>query len=236
MKLNGFVGKGSGKLGASVFAISGGEQIVRQYNPQVANPNTDAQVAQRAKLKLMSQLAAALAPALGFAKQGLVSARNQFVSKNIGFCTFENNEAKIDLTKVTLTGGTTFIPDVAWEAVLGGQLPLYMARKVGEDVKAIVYVIASYEIGGQFRLVDVKVVTGAGERGDFPTNMTEPDDNAVIFAYGIKSFSSANGVVYNEFEMKDANGNAALDVIQKIIASGTSFSKSVAKAYVAVNA
>ena len=54
MKLNGIVGKGTGKLGASVFAISGGEQIVRQYNPVVSNPNTDAQVAQRAKLKLMS--------------------------------------------------------------------------------------------------------------------------------------------------------------------------------------
>ena len=81
MKLNGFVGKGTGKLGSSVFAVSGGEQIVRQYNPNVSNPNTDAQVAQRAKFKLMSQLAAVLAPGLAFKKDSLVSPRNKFIKK-----------------------------------------------------------------------------------------------------------------------------------------------------------
>ena len=117
MKLNGFVGKGTGKLGASVFAISGGEQIVRQYNPKVANPNTDAQVEQRAKLKLMSQLAADMATSIAFRKKGLVSARNQFVSVNIGKCTFvnegENKGARIDVNQIDLTGASAAFPEIA---------------------------------------------------------------------------------------------------------------------------
>ena len=76
MKLYGLFGKGSGKLGSSVFAISSGEQIVREYNPVVENPNTPAQVEQRAKFKLLSQLASDLASALAFKKEGLVSTRN----------------------------------------------------------------------------------------------------------------------------------------------------------------
>ena len=234
MKLNGFVGKGSGKLGAFVFAISGGEQIVRQYNPQVANPSTDAQVEQRAKLKLMSQLAAALAPAIAFKTQGLVSARNQFVSKNIGLATYENDEAKIDLTKVTLTGASAFIPAIVWQAVAAGELPISLASRAGDDVKAVVYVIANYGLDEQIQLVSVKVVTEAGNDGKFVTSVEEPGQNAVIFAYGITSFGSANGVSYDAYEMEDANGNAVLSVIQKVIASGTSFTKTTARSYVAV--
>ncbi len=49
-------GKISGKLGAVVFSTSGGATISREYNPHVANPNTDAQINQRARMKLMSQL------------------------------------------------------------------------------------------------------------------------------------------------------------------------------------
>lgn len=232
MKLNGIFGKGSGKMGSSVFAVSGGEQIVRNYNPTVSNPQTPAQVEQRAKFKLMSQLAVALAPAIAFKKQGLVSARNQFVSANLGFASYENDEAKIDLTKVTLTGGSAYIPAVAYDAVAAGELPLHLSAQVGEGVKAVVYVIANYEIGGQFKLVNVKAVTDAGANGDFPTTMSEPEFNAVIFAYGITSFGSANGANYDAYEVEDANGNAVLSVIQKIIASGSSFTKTVARAYV----
>ena len=53
-------GKVSGKIGAVVFSTSGGQTISREYNPHVSNPNTQAQIDQRARMKLMSQLSAAL--------------------------------------------------------------------------------------------------------------------------------------------------------------------------------
>lgn len=52
------LGQFRGKLGGAVFAVSAGEQIVRQYQPQVANPRTAAQLTQRAKMNLTGKLSA----------------------------------------------------------------------------------------------------------------------------------------------------------------------------------
>ena len=167
MKLNGFVGKGTGKLGASVFAISGGEQIVRQYNPQVSNPNTDAQIEQRAKLKLMSQLAADLSQSLGFQKNGLVSARNQFVSANIGKCTYEDGEAKIQLSKIELTAGNIIMP----YPVFGSDSEFHLVAAAPANVSAVLYALYNVVDGYRLMLADQKLVSVAGENGTFPTTL-----------------------------------------------------------------
>lgn len=105
MKLVGITGTGTGKLGSSVFAVNSGVQIVRQYQPVVSNPSTDAQVEQRAKLKLMSQLARDLSAAIAIPKDGLVSSRNLFIKKNFGAITFEGNTAEAVLGQIKLTNG-----------------------------------------------------------------------------------------------------------------------------------
>ena len=46
MKIRGYL-KGKGKLGNIVLSTVAGETIARDYNPEVANPNTAAQVEQR---------------------------------------------------------------------------------------------------------------------------------------------------------------------------------------------
>lgn len=102
MKLNGFVGKGSGRLGSSVFTVRGGEQIVREYTPNVANPNTDAQKAQRAKFKLLSQVAAIAANALLFPKVGNVSRRNAFVAANMPATTYSEGAAALLVENMSL--------------------------------------------------------------------------------------------------------------------------------------
>ena len=106
MKLYGLFGKGSGKRGSSVFAISSGEQIVREYNPVVENPNTPAQAEQRAKFKLLSQLATDLANALAFKKEGLVSARNKFIAYNMKAVAYDEPTASVDLQALSVTGGS----------------------------------------------------------------------------------------------------------------------------------
>lgn len=52
------LGQFRGKLGGAVFAVNAGEQIVRQYQPQVTNPRTSAQLTQRAKMNLTGKLSA----------------------------------------------------------------------------------------------------------------------------------------------------------------------------------
>ena len=46
----------TGRVAGSVFAVRNGEVIERAYNPLVANPRTDAQLMQRAKMNLAGQI------------------------------------------------------------------------------------------------------------------------------------------------------------------------------------
>lgn len=114
MKLQGIVGKGTGRLGASVFVVRKGEQIVRQYNPNVANPRTQGQVDQRAKFKLMSQLSAIAANGIAFL--GLPagrSQRNEFVKRNIGHITLSDHDVAIfETALMELTNGNIAAPTI----------------------------------------------------------------------------------------------------------------------------
>ena len=50
------LGKFSGKLGAAVFVIRNGKQIVREYNPRPSNPKSAMQLQQRAKGNLAGRI------------------------------------------------------------------------------------------------------------------------------------------------------------------------------------
>ena len=214
MKRNGFVGKGSGKLGASVFAISGGEQIVRQYNPKVANPNTDAQVAQRAKLKLMSQLAAAVAPALGFVKQGLISARNLFVSANIGEATFEGSSATFPLEQLKLTPSSAEIPAVNGTDAGEGTLRVALASAAPESVKRVAYFVFHQTESEELQYVASTIVNVPGVDRTFNGSFAKVSGSCVVYAYGIKDNSTSATIKYNDYVAAAGDDVATLDILK----------------------
>lgn len=55
-KVVGLVGSASGKIGNVVYAVNGGLQIARVYQPVVSNPKSAAQRIQRAKANLIGQI------------------------------------------------------------------------------------------------------------------------------------------------------------------------------------
>ena len=223
MKLNGFVGKGTGKLGSSVFAVSGGEQIVRQYNPNVSNPNTDAQVAQRAKLKLMSQVAAALAIIIAFKKKGLVSARNQFVSANIGLCTFENNQAELDISKLDLTGSNAALPALELSAGEQGSVTANLVSAAAADVDAVLYALVNQAENNKLEVKDVKIATTPGANRSFVTQLQGASGSDCVYAYGIKYTDDASRKRYTDYVASIDNNQATLDVNNRELLSGASF-------------
>lgn len=81
MKLSGIFGTGSGKVGSSVFVVRPSENVIRAYQPRVANPRTDRQTATRDRLAFCSTLAKGLDDvlAIGMPQRGLKSPRNAFV-------------------------------------------------------------------------------------------------------------------------------------------------------------
>lgn len=80
MKLNGLVGGGTGKLGNSVFSQNAGRTIVRQYQSEVKNPNTDRQRKARERFSYVVVLSKLLSPALavGMPRVGAETSRNRF--------------------------------------------------------------------------------------------------------------------------------------------------------------
>lgn len=223
MKLNGFVGKGTGKLGSSVFAISGGEQIVREYNPNVSNPSTDAQVAQRAKLKLMSQIAASLSPALAFKKDGLVSARNQFVSKNIALCSFENDKADVDVTSISLTPRDTYKCPLTVRNLQDGGHSVQVSIPAGANFEKIIVVEVGRNNDDTISVMNITAAdVDAQDRVEVPLEYLGAGDYCAV--YGIKFNGQANRAKFDNYYMETAANDAVLEINRALaISNGDAF-------------
>lgn len=218
MKLNGIFGKGSGKMGSAVFAINGGAQIVREHNPRISNPKTPAQIEQRAKFKLLLQIAADLAPVLFFQKKGLVSARNQFVSANMPLCEYANGEAQVSVPELRLSTSNSFLPSIQatnredfYRCVLN--------EKPNTPLEGVFYLgVASERSEGstsRLRVVGCEYETDAGVYGNYPHNCPWSKVD-FVFAVGVKKMDGAKKLIYDNYTMGDATGLAALGVFYYI--------------------
>lgn len=232
MKLNGLMGKGSGKLGSTVFAISGGEQIVRQYNPVVSNPQTDAQVAQRAKLKLMSQLAAALAPYIAIPKKGLVSARNQFIAKNIGNATYADDTASVELTTLQLTIGSVFLPGIEMTTNAGTSSPaVRLASAAANNIESVAYIVAVKGANDELSVVQNYVCNTAGDDHKFMQDITAPAGSFVIWAYGFTSINGGVNTAYGDYEANVSNDLASLLASRSVAIASGNLTKTVGREF-----
>lgn len=236
MKLNGITGKGSGKLGSSVFATVAGEQIVRQYNGNVSNPNTEAQVGQRAKFKLASQLATAMSSTIAMPKKGMVSARNQFIKKNMSAIGAEqdadNKVASVALDEIQITNGTIALPAVSIENDTDTEIIASMASDVRSLVNRVVYVC--YKVANQnYQLSQSVVVNEAGVDGKFSTTLTKPDADYVVYAYGIIDKDATATAKFYDYTVMDGEDVARLVASRSISTSQFTFTKTSA-AYVEV--
>lgn len=96
----------SGKLGSSVFAISKGVTVERQYQPIVNNPQTKLQIAQRAKFKLLSGLASVVSPFACLLTEGLQTQANVFIKRNMQLVSYVNGAAQINMPNIQISGGS----------------------------------------------------------------------------------------------------------------------------------
>ena len=216
MKLYGFTGKGSGKMGSSVFAISGGEQIVRQYNPVVSNPSTPAQVEQRAKLKLLSQLAAVLAPAIKIKKDGLVSARNKFVSINYPYTSYADGKASVEVAKLQLSESKTKAAQISVSAEV-----LRVSFKDTVNVDGVIIVLAEVNPNNNSELnLTITGIETKMTNQSFEETITGQDFVFVI-PFGFDSATAKQK--YEDYIASTTSGNADLTASIADALSGATF-------------
>lgn len=210
-------GKISGKLGAVVFSTSGGETISREYNPNVSNPSTQAQVNQRARMKLMSQLSSSLAPVLAMTKDGLVSKRNKFTKINFPASYALNGSAQITYENVQITEGNTALP--ALTAVGFTEQGIYditvgFEAEPSTTIARIVYCLFRKSNEGKLEYVQSAIITERQPQGAtiYFKNLFHPLPVAeyVIFAYGMSDASERASATYGDLNVVTASDLARL--------------------------
>lgn len=226
-KVTSLYGKTTGKIGSIVFATSGGETIAREYNPHVANPNTQAQVNQRARMKLMSQLSASLSPVIAMTKDGLISRRNKFVKRNFDSSYALNGVAQISYENVQLTEGSTGLPQVVATAVLPatGDPAAYLATAPGANISRVVYCVFGKSQENRLEFLFSKIITERSAEGVrnayFVCDLTELpvgesggetvfNGEYVIYAYGMSDTSETATARYGNLNVQSASDIATL--------------------------
>lgn len=199
----------SGKLGNSVMAVRNGVQLARQYQPIVANPSTAAQVANRARLKLMSQLSASLAPVIAIRRIGAVSGRNQFVKRNYGMSAYASGEARMSMADVQLTnssvGMSGFIVTRA-----SNKLSLSLVDDMSINVDKVVYVVVRLDNGGGVSVLDSVVVDKNDASGVFPAELPNYSGTLGVYAYGIRLATEVGRTAFGNMTMVTAQEIAHL--------------------------
>ena len=225
MKLNGIGGTGSGKLGAQVWSVNSGEQVVRQYQSKVTNPSTPAQVNQRARLKLMSQLAAALAPVIVIPKQGMVSARNRFISKNFDYVVATDGTAQVTYENLQLTTGNVGLPSISATRAEGATtISVSLSAAPASDISRVVYAMFK-KTQGQLEYVASRVVTTRGEGNNFPASFPVSSGDIVLYVYGMKDLNSKASAKFANYNVASASDIARLVATRAIAVSDFSFTQ-----------
>lgn len=177
----------TGKLADVVMAVRNGEQVARKYQPIVFNPSTAAQVAQRAKLKALSQLSAVMASVIAIPKQGPVSSRNLFTKLNFPNVSYADNTASVNLVNIRLTSGILSLPAVSMTRA-SNVLTISLASTDSLDVNRVVYAVFARQDDGTLRLAKSIVVSTPGTGNTYQATMdADPTVNDyLVLGYGVR--------------------------------------------------
>lgn len=239
-KVTSLYGKTMGKIGSIVFSTSGGQTIAREYNPHVANPNTMAQINQRARMKLMSQLSAALSPVIAIRKEGLTSARNKFVQKNFGASYASEGVAQISYENVQLTSGNAGLPQAHWEAENDTETPTlyaYFTDEPSSNIARVVWCLFRKTDEGKLEYVSSQIISrrNAPTAGEYfqasfvgvawNSETNKLGANYVVYAYGMSDTSERASAQYGNLNVQNATDIARLVATRSISFSDYQFTQ-----------
>lgn len=224
MKLQGFL-KGVGKIENIVVSQMGGVTIARAYQPNVSNPKTDKQVDQRARLKLASQIAAAMSPVIAIPKNGLVSARNGFIKKNMDLITALEGTAQMQIAKIQLTNGSVPLPSLKAEFSENGYFTFGLTSDPGDSISRMVYALFKKNTQGQLEFFKSYVTENPTNQKDWLMGEDGLQGEIVVYGYGIKDLSSAATTKFANYNIASGADIAKLVSTRTMSASDYQFTK-----------
>lgn len=209
----------TGRLAGSVFAIRNGETIERAYQPVVANPKSPAQVAARAKLKLLSQISQSLATVIAMPRNGMVSSRNEFTKRNYEYTGYVGDVASIGMADILLTASYAALPGFSANRSSGTETNVALSEDASVNWDKVCYVMLKRSSTGQIAPVASIVVDYDGSNGTFPATLPYQEGDVSIHAYGLRLNTEASRVIYGNYSVQDATGMARL-IASRILPRG----------------
>lgn len=190
-------------MGAAVFRVREGQQVVTQYNPIVKNPNTEGQQIQRAKFKLMSQLASIMSQGFGTMSvttrkaKGKPSQRNAFTQLNFPLVEVNSEDqevtAKIPMEQLKLTSSFRNLPPMS----LGygqGRITIDMDG-ISTDVSTVRFVVVGYTGNGISQAVIQSITDVPVSNGVIETSIAAEAGKYTVLAYGLIPSESAKASI-----------------------------------------
>jgi len=218
-------GKGTGKLGGSVYLINHGMQIEREYNQKVNNPNTILQVGQRSKFKLASQVSAALGLVIAFPRKGILSPRNLFVKRNFNFFYTDEEGAYVTYENLQLAPGTLGLPAVRINRTETA-IEVELNEDAGGGLNRVVYNVFKKSTEGLLLYITSAIVPFSFSPSQkFPANLPLIEGEVIVYAYGIRDNSTKATTNFENYNVTTGVDVAKLFVSRRLSLTDYTFSQ-----------
>lgn len=215
-KIYGLFGSMTGKVADVVMSVRNGEQIARKYQPIVANPSTTAQVEARAKLKLMSQLSAVMAPVIAMKREGSVSSRNLFVKTNYQVASYDAGHADISMVNVKLTRSVVNLPEVVATRGTNGITARLASGSNG--ISRVVYCVFG-KVEEEVRYIGSTVQDIPGDNQLFQAEVPTSSVECYVYAYGVRDNTDAARAKFSDL-VSPSGEDIARIVATRILTDG----------------
>lgn len=131
------------KAGIITYQV-GDTMLAREYNPHPSNPKTERQVQQRAKIKLLSQIAAIFKVIIAIFPSSGISARSIFLHLNWSYVYSDGLTARFNLEQLKLTDSTISLGPIQKLVASTGfrsRVWLFLPDPPPSDVRAVFYYV-----------------------------------------------------------------------------------------------
>lgn len=203
------LGKVAGAVSSIIASSYGGAVVVRSRNKKKRQVNSVAQVESRAKLKILGQIAAELAPVIVIPHTDNVSSRNLFVKKNYNLAYCNEESAQLTYENLQITGGMAGLPPIFVQRNPSKGVQVCLAEGMQSGVDRVVYILYKKTIAERLVFVDSVIAHVAGDDKLYPAVLPYTKGDIIILAYGMKDVSPTAGVKYGETKV-----SSAMDVAQ----------------------
>ena len=224
-KIYGISGDLSGKIANTIYTINKGVNIARKYNPSPLNPQTPGQVESRAKLKMLSQLAAALKTAIAIKPIALRSARNIFIMRNYLFTSFFDENAQIELADIQFTNSSVGMVGFKVDRVAGYGLSVELLEGVYGMFDQVVWLMCKKLEDGRIIYQTSKVMDITAELPKGSTILSDPHVDCSIHCYGIRFNSEIGRAVFGDLVAPSAEQVAKIVTSRSVSASDYTLSE-----------